>query len=146
MFNIVSEKQRSSDWRSGLDSPCIQCSVSSPPDPSAGTRDIGKAKIKNIEKDIFQSTTVAALGSSAALGGAAAIAAVTASAIPLIHHSLRRNSRVSPSRSKDISRCLSPNSAVQSTASQRFDGGSILVNGNLISNVYPKHTSTLQQI
>ena len=83
--------------------------------------------VAKASKDIFQSPPVAALGSSAALGGAAAIAAVTASVIPLIHHSLRTNSRISASRNKDMSRCMSANS----NTSLRLDRESISMNGNL---------------
>ena len=116
------ERRTTSNWCSGLDYSCTQSASSSPPTPP-------KIEFDDVEKkskDIFQSPSVVALGNSEALGGAAAIAAVTASAIPLIHHSIRRNSRVSASRVKDMSRCVSATSA----ASRQVDGDSSLTNGN----------------
>ena len=116
------ERRTTSNWCSGLDYSCTQSASSSPPTPP-------KIEFDDVEKkskDIFQSPSVVALGNSEALGGAAAIAAVTASAIPLIHHSIRRNSRVSASRVKDMSRCVSATSA----ASRQIDGDSSLTNGN----------------
>ena len=116
------ERRTTSNWCSGLDYSCTQSASSSPPTPPKIEFD----DVDKKSKDIFQSPSVVALGNSEALGGAAAIAAVTASAIPLIHHSIRRNSRVSASRVKDMSRCVSATSA----ASRQMDGDSSLTNGN----------------
>ena len=106
----------------GFEHPSLQVVSSSPAYRGVDSGDAAMAST-----DIFQSPPVTALGSSAALGGAAAIAAVTASVIPLIHHSLRTNSRISASRNKDMSRCLSANS----NTSLRIDRESISMNGKL---------------
>ena len=94
---------------------------------SSSPSGVESADVAVASRNIFQTPPVAALGSSAALGGAAAIAAVTASVIPLIHHSLRADSRISASRSKDMSRCMSANSNI----SLRLDRESNSMNGNL---------------
>ena len=94
---------------------------SSPPTPPNSKVDFDHTEEKS--KDTFQSPSVAALGNSEAIGGAAAIAVVTASAIPLINQSVRRNSRVSASRTKDMSRCVSATSAT----SRQMDGDSSVI-------------------
>ena len=124
-MNIGHEKRNIAKWCSGLEYPCgrsspLSLSPNSPPEtPSQRQR-----KEAN---DIFQAPTATALGSSAALGGAAAMVAVTASAIPLIHHSMKENLSLSSNRPTDVSRCISPS---HTTFSRRLDGGSILSNGN----------------
>ena len=99
---------------------------SSPPTPPNSKVDFDDAEEKS--KDSFQSPSVAALGNSEAIGGAAAIAVVTASAIPLINQSVRRNSRVSASRTKDMSRCVSATSAT----SRQMDGDSSVISSKSI--------------
>ena len=123
-FSLAPDRRRASNWCSGLDYPCTQSASSSP--PSSTSQEVSFDDAEKNSKDIFQAPSVVALGNSEAVGGAAAIAAVTASAIPLIHHSLRTNSRVSASRAKDMSRCMSAASAT----SRQIDGESNITNGN----------------
>ena len=79
--------------------------------------------------EFYHQPSVASLGGSSALGGAAAIVAVTAAAIPLIHHSHLVNNKIYPSSSnRDIPGKLS----VSSESSSRLDGGSTLTNGREI--------------
>ena len=103
---------------------------SSPPTPPNSKVDFDDGEEKS--KDTFQSPSVAALGNSEAIGGAAAIAVVTASAIPLINQSVRRNSRVSASRTKDMSRCVSATSAT----SRQMDGDSSVISSKSISFIF----------
>ena len=119
----ASERRKKSNWCSVVDYPCTQSQSSSPPSPSRSNPQFGK--VDRSSTDFYQQPSVAALGTSAALGGAAAVAAVTAAAIPLIHHTRMTNNKISPSRLKDLSRAMSTNSI----GSNRMDGESILTNG-----------------